>query len=139
MYYIISHCHYCLMMVIAICAAPTCRTCRKSLRTFTMRTSARSASNGAAGCPPMVTFYLCRLRTYCFACFSPPPPSASMKEQSFVSVVTDYLNIPELAAASRCFEIAQLYIVTSHFFLLKTHINGHLIAEIEGEKQRCFA
>ncbi len=81
MYYFLGLCHYCLLMVIVIHPAPTCRTCRKLLRTFTTRTSARSASNGAAGCPPMVIFCLCRLRTYCSACLSSPPPSTSMKKK----------------------------------------------------------
>lgn len=129
MYFILSHCHYCLMMVIAICAAPTCRTCRKSLRTFTMRTSARNASNEAAGCPPMVTFCLCRLRTYCSACLSPPPPSTSIKKQSFVSVVRlfEYHNTGRTK---------QMYwnstTLHSHFsFLLKTHISSYFMAKIK--------
>ncbi len=115
MYCFLGLCHYCLLMVIVIRPAPTCRTCRKLLRTFTTRTSARSASNGAAGCPPMVIFCLCRLRTYCSACLSSPPPSSSMKKNSFVSVATEHLKIPNLARLSGCIKIAQFYIVTSRF------------------------
>ncbi len=43
----------------------------------------------------------------------PQPP---WKKNSFVSVATEYLNIPNLARLSGCIKIAHFYIVTSHFF-----------------------
>lgn len=56
-----------------MCVEPTCRTYRKWLRTCTTRTSAQSAWSEAAGCPPTVTFCLCRLRTYCCVLYSSSP------------------------------------------------------------------
>lgn len=71
-------------------AAPTCKTCRKWPRTSTTRTSARSVWSVAAGCPPMVTFCLCLLRTYLSVCLLPvcppaPPPTSNRKPHVYSS------------------------------------------------------
>lgn len=114
----VSNCHlfFCPISCLFF-TEPTCRIYRKWPRTCTTRTSAQTASNGVEGCPPMVMFCLCLLRTYLsVSLLSAPPPSAPNSRNS----EKDIMNFEKLSTNTAS-QVIQFSLM-SHILMSATQV-----------------